>query len=123
MEKRLYPRVIRQFSAIIENSQGVRLNVLAIEASSKGLAVKCSTYQRDLITPGGSFICNGKPVELNVWLELPFDDGHAENIGARCYVSFSRRISNSQCEIGMRYAQLDQDGYHTLIKFIESATA
>lgn len=122
MEKRFYPRVQRQFTAVVENGEGVHINVVAMDASSEGLSIQCNTFERNLITPGGCFVRNdGKPVELFVWLKLPSGVGDAETIGARCHVAFSRRISSDQCQIGMRYMDLDQGGYESLIAFIESA--
>lgn len=122
MEKCQYPRVARQFSAVIENAEGTHLNVVAVDTSSEGLSILCNTLVRNLITPGGCFIGeDGKPVELLVWLKLPVGGGKARQIGARCHVSFSRRISSQQCKIGMRFMDLEQGGYTTLVKYIESA--
>jgi len=124
MEKRLYPRVKGQFTAVVENGEGTHIKVVATDASSDGLSIQCSTFERNLITPGGNFVRDdGKPVELFVWLELPLGIGGAEKIGARCHVAFSRRISSDQCQIGMRYMDLDQSGYETLMAFMESANA
>jgi len=122
IEKRLYPRVEKKFSVTIQNEQGLKLNVLAVDASSVGVCVQCNVLERNLITPGGSFVSHGKPVELYIWLELPFN-GKAEKVGARCHVSFSRRISNNQCEIGMRYMDLEENGYETLVRYISSVNA
>ena len=122
MEKRFYPRVKKQFTAVVENGEGAHIKVVAMDASSDGLCIQCSTFERNLITPGGCFVRDdGKPVELFVWLELPLGIGGAEKIGARCHVAFSRRISNDQCQIGMRYMELEQSGYETLVAFMESA--
>ncbi len=122
MEKRHYPRVARQFSAEIENAEGVHVNVIAVDTSSEGLSIQCNTLVRDLITPGGCFISDdGKPVELLVWLDLPIGRGKAKKVGARCHVSFSRRLSSNQCKIGMRYMDIEQGGYKTLVSYIESA--
>lgn len=121
MEKQFYPRVAKQFSAIIENAEGVQFNVVAVEASSEGFSIQCKTIVRNLITPSGSFIHKGKPIELFVWLELPFEDGKAEQICTRCHVAFSRRISNDQCEIGMRYMKFDNNGYDALVEYIKSS--
>ncbi|NOQ76275.1 MAG: PilZ domain-containing protein [Methylococcaceae bacterium] len=123
MEKRVYPRVIKQFSAVVENKEGVKLNVVAVDASSEGVCIQCNTFERNLITPGGCFVSNGKPIELFVMLELPGEGGVLQKIGARCHVAFSRRISRDQCKIGMRYMELEDGVYDTLIHCIESATA
>lgn len=121
MENRLYPRVVRKFSAVIENDQGVHFNVVVVDASSKGFCIQCNTFERNQITPGGSFVHNGKPIELFVWLELPFEGGVAKKIATRCHVAFSRRISNNECKIGMRYTEIDNTMYETLINYIESS--
>jgi len=120
MEKRFYPRVVNEFSAIVENEDGVHLNVVAVDASSEGVCIQCNTFERNLITPGGSFVSNGKPVELFVWLDLPFKGGAAKKIAARCHVAFSRRVSKDQCKIGMRYTELEDGMHDTLINYIES---
>lgn len=118
MEKRLYPRVEKQFSVVVENEQGVHLNVIAVDASSEGVCIQCNTLERDLITPGGSFVSDGKPVELFLWLELPFANGQSKKVATRCHVSFSRRLSSDQCKIGMRYMDLEKKEYETLVKYI-----
>jgi len=123
MEKRLYPRVEKQFSVLVENEQGVQLNVIAVDASSEGVCIQCNTLERDLITPGGNFVSQGKPVELFLWLDLPFADGQSEKIGARCHVSFSRRLSSNQCKIGMRYMDLEAKVYETLVNYITYTSA
>lgn len=119
MEKRLYPRVVTEFPAVIANEEGVRLNVVARDASSEGLSVECNIIERDLMTPGGSFVRDGKPVELYVWLDLPDEKGGSAKIQARCHVAFSRRIARDRCKIGMRYLDLEKNAYERLVRFIE----
>ena len=121
MEKRFYPRVKANLSAIIGNEDGIRLNVMASDASSEGLCVECNTSERNLVTPGGNFVRDGKPVELFVWLELPDENGGIAKIQARCHVAFSRRVANNKCKIGMRYTDLDKGHYEKLVRFIEAS--
>ena len=71
-----------------------------------------------MITPGGSFVHDGKPVSVFVDLNLP-DDALSSSIVARCHVVFSRRISSDQCKIGLRYADIGRDDHERLIRFIE----
>jgi PilZ domain-containing protein len=124
MEKRFYPRVEANLTAIIENSEGVKLSVRALDASSEGLCVECNTLERNMVTPGGRFVRDdGKPVELYVWLDIPDESGATAKIRARCHVAFSRRIASDRCKIGMRYTNLDDKAYHRLIRFIESTIA
>ena len=123
MEKRIYPRVKTNFPAVIANENGLRLNVIARDASSEGLSVECNIIERNLMTPGGCFVRNGKPVELYVWLDLPDEKGGTAKIQARCHVAFSRRIANDKCKIGMRYLDLEKNAYEKLIQFIELSIA
>ncbi|WP_305908343.1 PilZ domain-containing protein [Methylomarinum sp. Ch1-1] len=123
MEKRVYPRVAANFSAVIANEDGIKLKVMAMDASSEGLCVECNTIERNLVTPGGNFVRDGKPVELFVWLDLPDENGGTAKIEARCHVAFSRRIANDRCKIGMRYLNLEKKAYEKLIRFIEYAMA
>ncbi len=123
MEKRIYPRVEAKFPAVIANEAGIRLNVVARDASCEGLSVECNTIERNLVTPGGSFVRDGKPVELYVWLDLPDEAGGSAKIKARCHVAFSRRIANDRCKIGMRYMDLEKNAYEKLIRFIELSMA
>ncbi len=123
IEKRFYPRVVKQFSAVVEDGAGIQLNVVAQDASGDGLCIRCDIRERNLLTPGGSFVRDGKPVELFVWLELPLAGGVQERIGIRCHVAYSRRISNTQCQIGMRYTGIDENEQKKLIEYIESAVA
>lgn len=119
MQKKYFPRVETQLAAVVENDEGLHFNVIAVDASTEGVSIQCNTVKRNIITPGGRYISGGKPIELLVWLQLPFDDGRVETIGMRCNVAFSRRLSSQQCQIGMRYADFDQDAYETLLKYLQ----
>ncbi|MGZ5009699.1 MAG: PilZ domain-containing protein [Methylobacter sp.] len=119
MERRLYQRIPVQVSAIVTTEDGVRIKVIAVDVSSDGLGVECNIRQRNMITPGGSFVRDGKPVSVFVDLNLSDDDGQSSKIVARCHVIFSRRMSNDQCKIGLRYADIENDGHEWLARFIE----
>jgi hypothetical protein len=119
MKKKIYPRISTQLPAVLTSEEGIRLKVIALDTSQYGFTFQCSTYQRNSLTPGGCFIHNGRPVELEVLLDLPFPDQYLQ-IKARCHVAFSRRIASEKCEIGIRYEEFDADGYKYLTKFIET---
>ncbi|MCK9394761.1 MAG: PilZ domain-containing protein [Methylobacter sp.] len=119
MERRLYQRVSVQVSAIVTTEDGVRIKVVAVDLSSNGLGVECNTKQRNMITPGGSFVRDGKPVSVFVDLNLFDEAGQSSKIAARCQVVFSRRMSSDQCKIGLRYADIENNGYEWLVQFIE----
>ena len=124
MEKKIYPRVSTRLPVVVTNEEGVRLKVVAIDASSDGFSFQCSTLQRNIMTPGGCYISrNGRPVELDAWLDLPVASDQSLPVRARCHVAFSRRIARDRCEIGMRYMDIEGDGYRNLIRFIETTLA
>lgn len=123
MEKKIYPRVAANLPVVVTNEEGVRLKVVATRTSSDGFSIQCSTLQRNLMTPGGCYIRNGRPVELNAWFDLPLAGDRSLQVKARCNVEFSRRIARDRCEIGMRYKDLEGDGYENLIRFIETKLA
>jgi hypothetical protein len=118
MKKKIFPRISTPLSAVVTSEEGIHLKVIALDTSQSGFSFQCSTFQRNSLTPGGCFIPKGRPVELNVLVELPFPN-HSLQIKALCHVAFSRRIASDKCEIGMRYEEFDGDGYNDLIKFIE----
>ena len=119
MEKRLYQRISMQVSAIATTEDGVRIKVVAVDVSNVGLCVECNTKQRNMITPGGSFVRDGRPLSVFVDLNLPDKDGFSSKIVARCHVVFSRRVSSDQCKIGLRYVDIENNGHEWLIQFIE----
>jgi hypothetical protein len=118
MKKKIFPRISTPLSAVVTSEEGIHLKVIAMDASQSGFSFQCSTFQRNSLTPGGCFIPKGRPIELDVLVDLPFPD-QCLQIKARCHVAFSRRIASDKCEIGMRYEDFDGDGYNDLIKFIE----
>ncbi len=119
MERRLYQRIPVQVSAIVTTEDGVRIKVIAVDVSSDGLGVECNVKQRNMITPGGSFVRDGKPVSVFVDLNLSDGDDQSSKIVARCHVVFSRRISSDQCKIGLRYADIENNSHEWLVRFIE----
>ena len=123
MENRIYPRISKQLSATVANQEGTCIKVTAVDTNSKALCIQCDIRQRNVITPGGSFVRDGRPVELMVSLDLPDDSGQPARIQARCHIAFSRRISWDQCRIGMRYVDIDSQDYVRLVQFIEKTLA
>ena len=123
MERRLYQRVPVQVSAIVTTEDGVRIKVVTVDVSSDGLGVECDIRQRNMITPGGSFVRDGKPVSVFVDLNLIDEDDQSSKIAARCQVVFSRRMSSDQCKIGLRYADIENNNHEWLVRFIKKRQA
>lgn len=121
MEKRFYPRVETNLSAVIANDAGVRVHVVALDASSEGICVECNASETGMITPEGNSLCEDWPVELLVWLNLPDEDVGSVQIEVRCRVAFTRRTENDRCKIGLRYLDLEKTDYDRLIRFIRLA--
>ncbi|PKM10514.1 MAG: pilus assembly protein PilZ [Gammaproteobacteria bacterium HGW-Gammaproteobacteria-3] len=123
MNKKIYPRVATRLPVVVTNEEGMRLKVVAIATSNDGFSFQCSTLQRNMVTPGGCYIRNGHPVELEVHLDLPVASDESLPVKARCHIAFSRRVASDRCEIGMRYKAIEGDGYKNLIRFIETRLA
>jgi PilZ domain len=123
IEKRLYQRIPVQLSAIVSTDEGARIKVVAVEVSSDGLGIECNIKQRNMITPRGSFVRDGRPVSVFVDLNLPNEEGQLSKIVVRCLVVFSRRISSDQCKIGLRYADFENNSHEHLIRFIENSAS
>lgn len=120
MERRLYPRTPIQLAAIITIEGGVRLEVVAVDISSDGLGIECNTKQRNMITPDGSFVHDGRPVSVTVDLNLADGEELVAHITAKCHVVFSRRESSERCKIGFHYVEIENDIYERLVRFIEN---
>ncbi len=118
MERRLYQRIPVQVSAIVTTEDNVRIKVVAVDISSDGLGIECNTKHRNIITPGGSFIRDGRPVSVHVDMNLNDENGLSSKIVARCHVAFSRRVSSDHCKIGLRYVDIENNGHEWLVQFI-----
>lgn len=118
MERRLYQRIPVQISVTVTTEDGQHILVTGVEISSDGLGIECNARQWNMITPGGSFVRNGRPLTVYVDLSLP-DVSQESKIVARCHVAFSRRISSDKSKIGLRYADIENNGHEQIIKFIE----
>jgi len=124
MEKRHYQRIPVQVAAVVAVDGGAAgIKVIAVDVSSDGLGIECDIRQRNMITPGGSYIRNGKPVSVMVDLELPDTDGQSIKIVARCLVAFSRRMSSDLCKIGLRYVDFESSSREWIIHFVERRRA
>lgn len=118
-ERRLYPRIPVRVSAIVTTEEGVRIKAVVVDISSDGLGIECNTKQRNMITPGGSFVRDGRPVSVFVDLNLADGDGLPAKIVAQCQVAFSRRVASDHCKIGLRYVDIEHKTYEQLVQFIE----
>jgi c-di-GMP-binding flagellar brake protein YcgR len=123
IEKRLYQRIPVQLSAIVSTDDGARIKVTAVELSSDGLGIECNIKQRNMITPGGSFVRDGRLISVFVDLNLSHEEDQISKITARCLVVFSRRTSSDQCKIGLRYADFENNSHEQLIRFIENSAS
>lgn len=120
MERRLFRRIPVQLSVAVKTEDNQHIQVNGVELSSDGLGIECNTRQRNMITPGGCFVRNGRP--LFVFIELCLTDETQEfKVAARCHVAFSRRISSEKCKIGLRFAEIENGGQQQILRFIENS--
>lgn len=117
----MYPRVKADLPIVIINPDGDKVETAVKDVSVAGFAVDCNIAERNLLTPGGSFVREGKPVKLSVRLDLPGKKGVFNNFEADCHVVYSRRVASDRCKIGMRFLRLESNVYDLLLEFIRSS--
>jgi len=110
-------------SVVVAIEGGASVKAVAVDISSDGLGIECDIRQRNMMTPGGSYVRNGKPVSVIVDLELSDEGDQSIKIAARCLVAFSRRMSNDLCKIGLRYVDIENSSREWLVRFIERKQA
>jgi hypothetical protein len=119
MERRFYPRIPIQVSSIVTTEEDVRIKLIAVDISTDRINVECNTRQRNMITPGGSFVRDGRPVTVSVDLDLSVEGSFSPEIVAKCHVVFSRRVSNELCKIGLRYVDMENNVHEQLAQFMK----
>jgi len=119
-KRRSKPRVdISLLSASICDNEN-EISGKAFNISLGGVAVKCSTFERDQITPKGDYVCEGKPLEVSLVLNLPENKENNYALKARCRVVYSRRLTQDECQLGMHFLEMDAVGKERLMQFVES---
>jgi len=118
---RLYPRIPVQVSAVITTEDGVPNAVVTIDVSRDGLSFECDTMQRNMITPEGIFVRDGRLVFLFIDLDLNNGDGLPFKIVAKCRVVFSRLVSSNKCKVGLSFVDIESDTHEQLVQFITYA--
>jgi hypothetical protein len=123
MGVKVYQHINTCLPIVIAAQDGVEVEGRALQTSSRGVEVQCKTSDRNLVTPGGSLIRDGRPIKISVRLAIPAGDHGAEQVSARCHITYSRRIAKDVCHIGLRYLDFESDGGDKLLNFIESRLA
>jgi len=90
-----------------------------LNISAEGVALKCSTVEREQITPKGDFVCSGRPLEVDVVIDFPEKNNKKYEFKARCRVVYSRRLTQDECQLGMYFIDIDNAGRERLINFVE----
>ena len=119
-KRRAELRIEIPFLSVIINNSDNEISGQALNVSLGGIAVKCSTFDRDQITPKGDYVCEGKPLEVGLVLDLPENKKNNYALKARCRVIYSRRFTQDECQLGMRFLEMDAVGKEHLMKFVES---
>lgn len=120
MRRKVYPQINACLPIVIAAEDGINVEAQTLQASSQGLALQCNMSERNRVTPGGSFVRDGRPVELFVRLRLPVEEDGVAQVAARCKITYSRRVAKDICHIGLRYLDFENDGGDRLLRFIES---
>lgn len=119
IEKRFSPRVDVHLTAVIFVSEDLKLNVIASNVSQNGVCVQCDTTTRNLITPGGCFMRGLHPLELGIIMDAT-EKATKRQIKAQCQVIYSRRVAKDQCQIGLKFKDMNSASKTLLQKLIDS---
>ncbi len=122
MRKKFYPKVAMKFPAVVTSDEGISLKVTGLEISTEGLTIQCSTAERNLITPGGCFIHNGRPLELDLRIDFARSANQVNLVVARCHVNFSRRITKNTCQIGLVFLEISDENHGKIKQMIEASS-
>lgn len=120
MRRKVYPQINACLPIVIAGQDGINVEAQTLQASGRGLALQCNTSERNQVTPGGSLVRDGRPVELFVRLRIPAEEDGTAQVAARCKITYSRRVAKDVCHIGLRYLDFENDGGDRLLRFIES---
>jgi len=93
-----------------------------LNISAEGVALKCSTLEREQITPKGDFVCSGRPLEVDVVIDFPEKNNKKYEFKARCRVVYSRRLTQDKCQLGLYFIDIDKVDRERLINFMEKQT-
>jgi len=118
--KRTCIRVTECLSVEIENALGERIHGVTLDISNQGIGLCCSTDDRNRITPQGDFVKQGRPVEVQVYLEFPEILKHRELINVRCGIVYSRKLAQDKCQIGLCFLGMDVNTELRLTQFIQN---
>ncbi len=118
--KRTCIRVAECLLVEIENDLGEQIHGVTLDISNQGIGLRCSTGDRNRITPQGDFVKQGRPVEVQVHLKFPDTQGRSELISVRCGIVYSRKLAQDQCQIGLGFLGMDADAEVYLTQFIQN---
>ncbi|MGH8549701.1 MAG: PilZ domain-containing protein [Methylococcales bacterium] len=119
LEKRHYPRVNANIDAEVACADGFKIKGIVLDTSSTGLRLQCNAIERELLTPRGEWTRDGRPIEVKVTMVMPRANNETSTIEVCCAVAFSRRVALDRYHVGMRFKNLDQEGFLILAEFID----
>jgi len=116
VNKRRSLRVAIQLPVVLIAEANIHFKANTLNLSSGGLAILCSTENRNQITPSGDFVKQGRPV--NVSLCLPCID---ETTQVNAVVVYSRRLSQDRCQLGLRFIDVPELMQERILKVVNDA--
>lgn len=117
------PRIKVQMEVKIKDFQDGHVIALTNDVSIGGFAIECSMVERDQLTPQGDIVYAGKPVEVEVNLQVINQQGGEVLISGCCRVVYSRRVAQNKCMIGFCFLRVHSDGQDKLGEFVQNVLA
>jgi len=121
LKRRVCPRIVENLPVDIENSLGEKVHAQTLNLSVKGIGLRCTTDDRNLITPQGDVVSQGRPVEVEMQLTVTNAQGKPDIIKANCGITYSRRLAQGECQVGMVFLDMDDVSEDNLKKFINKS--
>lgn len=118
LNKRCSSRVSIQLPVILTVGDGIHFKANTINLSSDGLAILCSTADRNQITPAGDFVKQGRPLIVSLELCLPCID---KKVQVNAVVIYSRRLSQESCQLGLRFTEVSEFSQQQIRKVVNDA--
>jgi len=104
----------------IISDKGNEIRAETLDISKAGAAIVCHTVDRNELTPRGDFIEQGKPLELSLFVIFPDKQACAGELKIHCRVVYSRRIAESECQLGLRFISMASEAQEYLDLFMQS---
>jgi len=121
--RRRFPRVETRLSLEVRAECDLLFNTMTVNISQTGLSFETDRNTFKQLTVNQRVSEKSQPVEVDIKITLPKEDGSSIDICTHCRLFQLRRISRDCYHIGLEYAKLSESDDQELTRYIERITA